>query len=170
MALTETIGDLIGKYSVTGVLKERLELAAERADFEARKFEIERINLSGQISDLTAHLSKATTAAKILEADRDNLRGEIAAFRNAAKPCDDLPTKCLEVLNLLFDGGGQGFEHEIYSRISCSKSEGDYFLDVLTGRDFVYIPSCIVSEFATEPPKEFHLTQQGRAYAMSKRQ
>ena len=86
MSITESIQDIIGKYSVTGVLRERLEL-------ETRHFEIQLGALSEKVAQKDALLAEqAITIAKLSsenEALRTNLEkaeAEIQQFRSTPKP------------------------------------------------------------------------------------
>jgi hypothetical protein len=92
MSLTAIFSDLIGKYSVTGVLKERLELESARADFELLKARTMEAELRAQVAGLElkvqgleaecgrlpAELTAAKDAAKALELQRDEARKKLA--------------------------------------------------------------------------------------------
>lgn len=149
MALSDTIGDLIGKYSVTGVLKERLELAAERADFETRKFEAERAGLTKQISDLSlqvadlsAKLSQMSLITKQLETQRDDLRRQLDAVTQIG-PATELDMGAEITLAGLMNNPSGIIPAEIFRGIAWRATPNDIqcWIDEFREHGFVEVPA-----------------------------
>jgi hypothetical protein len=88
MNVSQLFGDLISQFSVTGLLKERLELVSARADFELLKastleaeLRAEILRLNTALHERDAELAKLTAELALTVKTRDALKLELERER-----------------------------------------------------------------------------------------
>ena len=149
MSFTENIQDFIGKYSVTGVLRERLE-------FESKQ----RAVLSEQLAAKTADLSKLAAENEIIQTKLRKAESELCQLHSTAPPMD-LEMGAEIVLGQLSARPSGCTVMDIYSVFrdnGPSTEDAACWIDEFSEHHFVERVD------SSEPPR-FRLTPAGRSYA-----
>jgi hypothetical protein len=168
MGVTATVQDLIGKYSVTGVLKERLELAAEKADFDAHRFESERAELLSKITALAEENTRINTqltllshTTRALEEERAELRQQLHALQQVP-PTTPLDMGAEITLAALMNTPSGVSPREIFSRSALRATVNDALVWIDEFRELGFV---VQSRADAGNGSEYRLTPSGRKYA-----
>jgi hypothetical protein len=148
MSISDSLQDFIGKYSVTGVLKERLE-------FEASQ----RLALGDQLAQRDLTIAKLSSENEVLKKNLHKAEAELKELHSTAPPMDlDMGSE-ITLAALMNHPSGIGIE-QIFRDIAFRTTLSDALVWMNE-----FIEHGFVERVAESEPDSFRLTSAGRSYA-----
>lgn len=159
MGLPDAIQDLVGKYSVTGVLKERLDFELARAAASREDAAKEIAALISENASLRTENASLKSKLQSIETERNNLRHELNALKQLT-PATELDIGAEVTLASLMNSPAGVRLRDLAEGTSLRITTDDVLVWIHEFKE-----SCLVEDIVIDGSPGFRLTQAGRRFA-----